>query len=106
MDTNVQFVVRRERQRVQQYVEDLGNGVRLEMRKIPGGKFLMGAPEDEEGSADTERPQHEVTVSDFFLGKTPVTQAQWRAEIASKFRMVFLGKNYHLKWYSRRQLDS
>ncbi len=58
------------------FVEDLG-GVELEMVAVPGGTFLMGSPAGE-GNA-YERPQHEVTVEPFFLGKYPVTQAQWRA---------------------------
>lgn len=51
----------------------------LEMLKIPGGTFLMGAPEEEESSYTDERPQHKVIVAPFFMGKYPVTQAQWRA---------------------------
>ncbi|OKH53941.1 hypothetical protein NIES2101_09370 [Calothrix sp. HK-06] len=61
------------------FVEDLGNGVKLEMVLIRGGTFTMGAPETEEGSTSRERPQHEVTVPTFFMGKYPITQAQWRA---------------------------
>jgi formylglycine-generating enzyme required for sulfatase activity len=56
---------------------DLGSGVFLEMLKIPGGSFLMGSPEGQEN--DDERPQHLVTVPEFFMGKYPVTQAQWRS---------------------------
>ncbi len=59
--------------------EDLGNGINLEMVKIPGGEFWMGAPEGEQGSYDNERPQHKVRVPPFLMGKYPVTQAQWRA---------------------------
>jgi len=55
------------------------NGVSLEMVKIPGGRFLMGSPETEVGSFDNERPQHYVDVPEFFMGKYPVTQAQWQA---------------------------
>ncbi|AKG20133.1 formylglycine-generating enzyme family protein [Calothrix sp. 336/3] len=58
-------------------VENLENQIQLEMMLIPGGTFIMGAPETEEGSSDYERPQHEVTVPTFFMGKYPVTQAQW-----------------------------
>ncbi len=64
------------------FVEDLGNGIELEMVLIREGTFTMGAPEDEEGSQDSERPQHEVTVPTFFIGCYPVTQAQWRAVAA------------------------
>ncbi|MEA5618926.1 SUMF1/EgtB/PvdO family nonheme iron enzyme [Cronbergia sp. UHCC 0137] len=57
--------------------EDLGNNVILEMIAIPGGIFLMGSPENEPGRSSDEHPQHEVTVPAFYLGKNPVTQAQW-----------------------------
>ena len=60
-------------------VEDLGNGISLELVAIPGGEFWMGAPEGEEESNSWERPQHQVKVSPFLMGKYPVTQAQWRA---------------------------
>ncbi|MFM6251672.1 MAG: formylglycine-generating enzyme family protein, partial [Dolichospermum sp.] len=46
---------------------------------IPGGTFLMGSPENEEGSKGEERPQHEVTIKPFLMSKYPITQAQWRA---------------------------
>ena len=59
-----------------QIVEDLGNGVTLEMVLIPGGTFIMGSPEGEGG--DREKPQHQVTIRPFLMGKYPVTQAQWR----------------------------
>ncbi|HAA27639.1 MAG TPA: hypothetical protein DCE56_08165, partial [Cyanobacteria bacterium UBA8553] len=61
---------------------DLGNEVILEMVEIPSGEFLMGAPTEEEGSGDSERPQHVVTVASFVMGKYPVTQAQWQAVAA------------------------
>ncbi|MBD2311777.1 SUMF1/EgtB/PvdO family nonheme iron enzyme [Desertifilum sp. FACHB-1129] len=58
------------------FEEDLGDGVTLAMVYIPGGTFMMGSPEGE-GDHD-EKPQHRVTVPPFFMGKYPVTQAQWR----------------------------
>jgi formylglycine-generating enzyme required for sulfatase activity len=63
-----------------QIQEVLGNGVALDMVYVPGGTFLMGSP-DGEGDAD-ERPQHQVTVAAFHMGKYPVTQAQWQAVAA------------------------
>ena len=60
-------------------IENLGNGVTLEMVKIPGGRFLMGSPETEAGREDDEGPQHYVDVPEFFMGKYPVTQAEWEA---------------------------
>lgn len=61
------------------FMEDLGNGVKLEMAAIPGGTFMMGSPENEAGKKDWESPQHQVTVPSFFMGKYPVTQAQYQA---------------------------
>jgi formylglycine-generating enzyme required for sulfatase activity len=60
------------------YTEDLGSGVKLTLMLIPGGEFLMGAPADEPESDEREQPQHLVRVSQFLMGRYPVTQAQWR----------------------------
>lgn len=75
--------IRKESKQSQYFSEDLGKGITLEMVAIPGGTFTMGSPPNEKDSFDNERRQHEVTVSNFFMGKYPITQAQWRA-IASR----------------------
>ncbi|QFS51274.1 formylglycine-generating enzyme family protein [Nostoc sphaeroides] len=77
-----QTIIERYRRTGLHFVEDLGNAVQLEMVLIKGGVFTMGAPETEEGSKDYERPQHEVTIQTYFMGKYPVTQAQWKAVAA------------------------
>jgi hypothetical protein len=57
-------------------------GVKFVMRWIPTGRFLMGSPEGEQGRDDDEGPQHEVTITrGYWMGETPVTQAQWRAVV-------------------------
>jgi formylglycine-generating enzyme required for sulfatase activity len=73
------IVINRERRTAQYFIEDLGDGIGLEMVLIPGGSFLMGSPEDELERYDRESPQHSVTIQPFCLGKYPVTQAQWKA---------------------------
>ena len=65
------------------FTQSLPDNVSLEMVAIPSGTFTMGSPKSEEKSRDNERPQHDVTVPSFFMGKYPVTQGQWRA-IASR----------------------
>ncbi len=50
-------------------------GVSFDMIAIPGGTFQMGS---NDGESD-EKPVHKVTVSDFLIGKTEVTQALWQA---------------------------
>ncbi len=74
------------------FIEKLGNDITLDMVFIPGGKFLMGTEDAEieklckeynEEKFRWEKPQHQVTVQPFFMGKYQVTQAQWR-EIANR----------------------
>jgi len=71
-------VIHREQRQAKYFTEDLGNGVNLVMAEIPGGSFTMGSREGEEGSTDRERPQHQVTIQPFYMGKYPITQAQWQ----------------------------
>lgn len=47
--------------------------VKFEMLPIPGGKFLMGSPEEEEDRGEDEGPQREVEVSPFWMAKTEIT---------------------------------
>jgi formylglycine-generating enzyme required for sulfatase activity len=77
-----QFTIHRYRQKAQYFVESLNADVELEMVQIPAGTFLMGSPEDELDRDESESPQHQVTISMFFLGKYPITQAQWKAVAA------------------------
>lgn len=46
---------------------------------IQGGEFLMGAPDGEEGADDDEKPQHQVRLSSLYIGRYPVTLAQFEA---------------------------
>jgi formylglycine-generating enzyme required for sulfatase activity len=65
--------------KAQYFVEQLGKNITLDMVLIPRGTFVMGAPETEEGSKSNERPQRIVSIEPFFLGKYPITQAQYTA---------------------------
>lgn len=73
------YNIQRSRKRGEFLAENLGNGVTLEMVAIPGGTFLMGSPTDEPERKDSESPQHSVSIKPFFMGKFPITQAQWQA---------------------------
>ena len=73
------WVIKKQRGQVTGIVEDLGNGIKLEMVEIPPGKFLMGSPEDELERDSDEGPQHEVNISAFLMGRYPITQGQWKA---------------------------
>ncbi|MFN9407132.1 MAG: SUMF1/EgtB/PvdO family nonheme iron enzyme, partial [Dolichospermum sp.] len=97
VDTHGQ-VIKREKQQAFYFVELLGEGkendsgnddellpqqaqlkpIGLEMVAIPGDTFIMGSSPEELEHKKNESPQHSVTVQPFFIGKYPVTQAQWR----------------------------
>lgn len=61
------------------------NGVRFTMVAVKGGTFTMGATyDDAEVDAEVdEEPAHEVTLSDYYIGQTEVTQALWEAVMGS-----------------------
>ncbi len=80
-----------ERPKLQPFTEDLGtsgklfgSAIRLEMLPIPAGEFMMGSPETEAERLDREGPQHLVKVPAFYMGKFPITQAQWAAIAKTK----------------------
>lgn len=45
---------------------------------VHGGTFRMGCGADQLECEEDERPAHRVTISDYYLGETEVTQAQWQ----------------------------
>lgn len=55
----------------------------MEFVWIPGGCFNMGSPPSEEGHRIDEEPVHEVCVDGFWMGKTEVTNEEYRKWIPS-----------------------
>ena len=56
----------------------------FDMVFVAGGTFTMGATAEQGSDAESdEKPTHSVTVSDFYIGKYEVTQAQWKAVMGS-----------------------
>ena len=61
------------------------NGVSFRMVKVDGGTFQMGATEEQGSDArDNEKPVHSVTLSDYWIGETEVTQALWYAVMGKR----------------------
>jgi formylglycine-generating enzyme required for sulfatase activity len=85
-------IINRRDESAKYFIEDLGNGVTLEMVEIPGGTFIMGSPENEAERSSDESPQHQVTVPSFFIGKYELTQAQYQA-ITGNNPSYFKGNN-------------
>lgn len=72
--------------------------IRVELVRVPAGEFLMGSDPDKDPNArDNEKPQHRVYLSDYYIGKTPVTNAQY-AVFAKATNLTFnfsKGKEQH-----------
>ena len=60
----------------------VGN-VTFKMMPVKGGTFMMGARDGDPYVRPWESPAHEVTLSDYYIGETEVTQALWRAVMGS-----------------------
>ncbi|MBF0623692.1 MAG: formylglycine-generating enzyme family protein [Magnetococcales bacterium] len=62
----------------------VANSIGMEFVRVTGGTFKMGCWGSGEGECfDDEKPAHEVKLGDYWLGKTEVTQKQWRAVMGS-----------------------
>ena len=56
------------------------NGVSFKMIAVKGGTFQMGS---DNRLFDLEKPVHQVTLSDYYIGETEVTQELWSAVMGS-----------------------
>jgi formylglycine-generating enzyme required for sulfatase activity len=57
--------------------------ISFKMIPIAGGSFVMGASANDTSASIEEKPKHHVTVSDFYLGQTLVTQELWQLIMGS-----------------------
>lgn len=56
------------------------NGVSFTMVPVKAGTFTMGATAEQQNPYDSEKPTHQVTLTnDYYMGETEVTQALWHA---------------------------
>jgi len=102
---------------------DCGNGVTLDLVRIPAGSFEMGMPaaerkialenavkygnkkEDVEKWLDWSTPVHQVNLPEFFMGKFAVTQKQWQAVMGNN-PSSFKGENLPVEkvsWHDARE---
>ena len=47
--------------------------------RIPAGRFLIGSSDADSMAYDDEKPQHEMDLPEYYIGRYPVTVAQFRA---------------------------
>ena len=73
------------------------NGVKMTLKHITAGTFMMGSPISEIGR-DRNEVQHRVTLTrDYWLGETEVTQEQYRAVTGKNPSDVDKGEAYPVK---------
>ena len=95
------------------------NGVAFQMVEVLGVTFTMGATSEQGSDAKSyEKPAHKVTLSDYYIGKTEVTQALWEAvmgktvsQIASEYGWVTCGVGdnypmYYISWHDCKEFIS
>ena len=77
------------------------DGICIEMVKVEGGTFMMGATSEMKDPYDDEKPVHQVTLTnDYYMGKYEVTQALWQA-VMGKNPSYFKGDNLpvnYVRW--------
>lgn len=55
-------------------------GIKFKMVKVEGGSFLMGVPKGQwEDSFEQKMQAQQVSLSDYYIGETAVTQGLWKA---------------------------
>lgn len=72
----------------------------IEMVDVSGGTFIMGLDENE-AEHSYETPKHQVTLSDFRIGKYEVTQDLWEA-VMGENPSIYKGKNLpveNISWH-------
>lgn len=73
------------------------NGVSFNMVYVAGGTFQMGSNDGD----DNEKPVHSVTLSDYYIGQTEVTQELWQAVMGSNPAKYEKGPSlpvYYVSW--------
>lgn len=66
--------------------------VSFRMIAVKGGTFQMGATSEQQSAGKEEKPVHSVTLSDYSIGETEVTQELWQA-VMGKNPSNFKGPN-------------
>ena len=80
-------------------------GVTMRMCWCPAGEFLMGSPESEGCRRKNEAHVRVVLSKGFWIGKTQVTQAQWK-RVMRKNPSFFKGSNRPVEcvsWYDSQE---
>lgn len=61
------------------------NGVSFKMCFVKGGEFLMGATPEQESNNANELPVHKVSLQDYYIGQTEVTNSLWNEVMGTSY---------------------
>ena len=76
-------------------------GVTFKMIAVEGGTFRMGSA----SGGSNEKPVHSVTLSDYYVGETEVTQALWKAVMGCN-PSNFKGDNLPVEYVSYKDCET
>jgi formylglycine-generating enzyme required for sulfatase activity len=77
----------------------------IDMVLVKGGTFTMGCTSEQESDCnDDEKPTHQVTLDDFYIGKYEVTQAQWK-EVMGSNPSYFVGDSLPVETVSWKDVQ-
>ena len=72
------------------------NGVPIQMQRVEGGSFVMGATSDQhDPDTYTDKPAHLVFLSPYYMATTEVTNRLWRAVMSEKEMLELSGYPEH-----------
>ena len=66
----------------------LAPGLAIEMVRVPAGEFLMGGASRHKDTRSEEKPQHNVYLDEFLIGRYLVTNAQFRTFVLNNGYMT------------------
>ena len=76
------------------------NGVSFTMVGVKGGTFTMGGTAEQGSDArSNEKPTHQVTLSDYMIGETEVTQELWQAVMGTTIQEQAKKSTYDTSLY-------
>ncbi|MEA5421253.1 SUMF1/EgtB/PvdO family nonheme iron enzyme [Spirulina sp. CCNP1310] len=75
-------------------------GLNIEMVRIPAGEFIFGLPDNGDVNTYTGGPRYRVTVPEFWMSRTAITQAQW--QIVAKMPEVVHDLKPNPAYFSRK----
>lgn len=95
---------------------NLPSGDSFVMVYVQGGQFSMGCTNDQQGGCESnESPAHFVTINDFYMGETEVTQGMWQAVMgtsiyqqrdkANRPEIYGVGSNYPMYYVNHSEAE-